>query len=163
MFLSGRRLVFDSPLTPDQATERLRQQVTPPAWKLVEDRPQLFEGTFENGRFQMVRLVRGRNSFRPVIEGTLQPGNRGTRIDVRMKLHPLVVVFCGVFLAFGAMVAAVAIPEWLAASTTPAPVWLFLGLAAAVAAAFLAAPGIEARTATRMLQDLFEAEPSAGR
>jgi hypothetical protein len=82
VFLRGRELVFESPVAPDDLTGRLRRELAPPVWRLVEDRPQLFVGTFENDRFHMARLVRGRNSFRPMIEGVLRPSGGGTRIEV---------------------------------------------------------------------------------
>jgi hypothetical protein len=161
LILTGRRLTLDSPLPLDEVTQRLRREVAPPVvWKLVEDRTQLFEGTFENGRFSMVRLVRGRNSFRPLIEGTLQPGGRGTRIDVRLKLNPLVVIICVAILAVGTMVGAVAIPALVSNTDSPAPLLVFVGGAAALGAVFFIAPGVEARAAARLLQDLFEAEPT---
>src|SRR5262245_66331008 len=64
-----------------------------------DTRTQLFEGTFANGRFEMSRLVKGRDSFRPMLYGQLLPTSGGTRIEIRMRLHILVLAL-GFVLAY---------------------------------------------------------------
>jgi hypothetical protein len=74
-------------------------------------------------------------------------------------MHPLVVLFCCAFAAVGALVAVTAIAEWWATGATAPHLLPFLALTAAFLGASLLAPGAEVRKATRMLRDLFEAEP----
>ena len=155
----GRRLVFQSPLAAADLVARLQREVAPPRLFSTNKGSQLFEGTVADGRFQMMRSVRGRNSFRPVISGAVSPAAEGTRVDVRLQLHPVVMGLCAVFLLVGAMVAAITIPEYLATGWSPGLVFVLpLG---AVLTAFAISAVMEARKATGMLAALFEAEPAA--
>jgi hypothetical protein len=119
-----------------------------------------FEGTVADGRFRMMRPVRGRRSFRPVISGAVTSAARGACVDVRLQLHPMVMELCGVVLLVAKLAAAIAIPECLATGESPGMV-LVLALAA-MFTVFAVAGAVEARKATRMLAVLFEAEPRAG-
>ena len=155
----GRRLVFQSRLTRDDLMTRLERQVAPP-WLFARDKgAHLFDGSVADGRFQMMRSERGRNSFRPVISGAVTSGAHGARVDVRLQLHPVVMGICAFVLLVGAMAGAIAIPEYVATGASPGMVFV-LGLAA-VLTAFAIAAVMEARKATRMLAALFEAEPEA--
>jgi hypothetical protein len=153
----GRRLTFHTPLTPGDLTTRLEREVAQPRLLSSARGTQLFEGSVADGRFRMMRSVRGRNSFRPVISGAVSSGERGTRVDVRLQLHPVVMVFCGAVLLVGAMIGSIAIPEYLATGASPALIFM-LGLAAVVTA-FAIAAALEARKATLMLAALFGVEP----
>lgn len=157
----GRRLVFESPLAPEDLVTRLAQQVAAPRLFSREKGPQLFEGTIAEGRFRIMRSVRGRNSFRPVISGAVTAGGGGARVDVRLRLHPIVLGLCAILLLVNAMAVAIAIPEYLATGTSQGMVLMF-GLAA-VFTAFAMAAVMEARKATRMLAALFQARPEPPR
>lgn len=67
LFFPGRNVAFESALALEEVTHRLEQEITAPASPLFDRRPQLFQGSFVEGRFQMMRMVKGRNSFNPVI------------------------------------------------------------------------------------------------
>ena len=163
LLFSGRRLVFESALSLEEVTQRLQREVAPPKWQLIETRPHLFEGTFSDGRFSMARKVGGRNSFRPMIEGQLSRGPRGARVDVQLKLHPAIVIFCAVLFSIGALVVAgIAASGFSMADVTPQHLPPMV-VVPVVFIAFLFAPGVEARKATRLLAALFEAEPSRSR
>jgi hypothetical protein len=153
----GRRLVFESALTREDLMTRLQQQVASPRLFSSEKGPQLFEGTVAEGRFRLMRSVRGRNSFRPVISGTVSSASPGARVDVRLGLHPAVIGVCAILLLVGAMAAAITIPEYMATGASPG--MIFVLALAAVFIAFAIAAAVEARKATRMLAALFEAEP----
>ena len=157
----GRRLVFDSPLTREDLVTRLERQVAPPRLGTRDRGPQLFDGSVADGRFQMMRSVHGRNSFRPVISGAVTSRGHGARVDLRLQLHPVVMGICAFVLLVGAMAGALAIPEYVATGASPGMVFV-LGVAA-VLTAFAIAAVMEARKATRMLAALFEAEPEASR
>lgn len=156
----GRRLVFQSTLTREDLMTRLEQQVAPPRLLSSQKGPHPFEGTVANGGFRMMRSVRGRNSFRPVISGSMASAAHGTRVDARLQLHPIVLALCAIVLLVGAMVASIAIPEYVATGSSPGIV--FVLALAAVFTAFAIAAAVEARKATRMLATLFVAEPLRG-
>jgi len=124
LLFRGRTLVFESSLSREEVTKRLQREIAPATSQWYENRPQLFEGTLSDGRFRMVRLVRGRNSFRPVVEGELVATPRGVRIDARLTLHPVVVGLCAILFALGGLVAMVAVSEFL--STREASPQLFV-------------------------------------
>ena len=152
----GRQLVLDSPLAVDEVTRRLQREIASPEWRLWENRPQMFQGTFENGRFGMMRLVRGRNSFRPVMTGLVSQGQTGTRLVVRLQLHPLV-LGAGVFFALIAgTIASIAAPAIPVIGGSPLLVRLLA--MAAVMFIFAAVGSVEGRTATRLLSNLVEAQ-----
>lgn len=157
--IRGRYLVFESALSGDEVTARLRREIAAPGYHVFENRTNLFEGTFTDDRFRMVRLVRGRNSLRPVITGGVSSGTRGARIDVQLQLHPAVVVLCGILLLAGGAVASIAVPEFLRSGEPSVQLGFVVGMALIFLVFALAAVG-EARRATRMLAGLFGTEPT---
>jgi hypothetical protein len=66
-------------------------------WSARDDKT--FKGTIDASSFRIMRRIRYRNSFQPVIRGTITELRPGSRIDVRMTLHPFVAVFAIVWLA----------------------------------------------------------------
>lgn len=69
------------------------------------DSGSVFVGSHDDESFKVVRVIRYRNSFLPVIRGRLVRGDSGTDVRLVMLLHPLVAAFmllwCG-GLMFGA-------------------------------------------------------------
>lgn len=155
----GRRVVFASALDPAEATARLAREVAAPAWRLRDERTELFEGTLDDGRFRVVRLVHGRNSFRPLIDGTLVPAPGGSRIEVVMRMHPLVLGLLAVLLGTACLVAIVAATELLAAGRAPLAL-LVLVAPPLVALGALALTAAEARKAVELLARVFDAKAS---
>jgi hypothetical protein len=158
----GRALVFESRLSADEITKRLQREVAPATWQRYETRRQLFLGTFADGRFRMMRLVRGKNSFRPLIEGHLSPASTGVRIDVRLKLHPVVLIFCSALFLVGVFTASIALPEAFASGASVQAFVIVLAVALAVLGT-LAIVRFEANEATRLLAGLFEAQAGSSR
>jgi hypothetical protein len=142
LFYRGRSMVLDSPLAMEELTRRLERA---------------FDETVADGRFRMMRRVRGRNSFRSVVDGQILPGPGGSRLHVRLRLHPLIVAFGAMFALIAGTLAAVAAPELPVVGDWP---FLVRVLAmAAVAFVFALLGRIEARTSTRLLANLAEAKP----
>jgi hypothetical protein len=106
----------------------------------------------------MLRLVRGRNSLRPVIDGRLLPGRNGVRIEVQLKLHALVVVLCALLVLVGGSVTVLVASELVAIREAP-QVWFVIWMGV-VSCVFLVVTVLEARKATRLLSELFKAEPA---
>ena len=142
----GRSIVLDSPYGVEELTRRLEQA---------------FDGTVADGRFRLMRRVRGRNSFRPVVDGRILPGSGGSRLNVRLRLHPLILGFGAVFAVIAGTVAAVASPEIPPLGGSP----LLARVLAMAAVAFLFAllAGIEARASTRLLANVVNARPTPRR
>ena len=157
--LHGRTLVFETHLSTDEITARLQREVAPATWRLYENRRQLFVGTFADGRFRMMRLVRGKNSFRPLIEGRLSPSSTGARIDVRLKLHPLVLIVCAFLLIVGGLITLVSLSEVLAGGESGHTFVTAVAFTLLVLI-FIAIMRAEASKATQLLADLFEAKAS---
>lgn len=159
LLFRGRRVVFDSPHGVIEAQARLAREVAAPEWRLRWDqRTQLFVGTVADGRFEVARRVQGRNSFRPMIEGQLSPSPGGSRIEVRMRMAPAVLVLLVILLGAGALVASVAASE-LAARNEAVTAALVILAVPALAFGVLALAASEARRATRLLAGVFEAAP----
>ena len=142
LFYPGRKMVLDSPLGVEELTRRLQLE---------------FDGTFADGRFSMMRRVRGRNSFRSLIDGQVLPGSGGSRLSVRLRLHPLVLVMGAVFALIGGTVAAIAAPDIPVIGGSPLLVRVLAMAAVAFIFAFLGS--IEARTSTRLLASAAAAKP----
>ena len=156
LLFGGRNLTFESRLTLEEATRRLQNEIAAPGWGMSENRQQSFIGTFANGRFHMVRLVRGRNSFRPMIIGQLSPVMNGCRVNVRLKLSAVAIVACVLFATIGVTMMSVALPR--AAATYDLVFFALLGALMLVVAVVI--PIAEARKAARILSTLFQSEPS---
>ena len=110
-----------------------------------------------SGRFRMMRLVKGRNSFRPVIDGVVCQGAHGARIDSRLRMHPLVLVFCLALTLIGGTIAALAAPEL--PIVTDSPLAARLIAMALMILLFGVAVSFEARKAIRLLSEVFAAPP----
>jgi hypothetical protein len=138
----GRSIVFDSPLGVEAVSRRL---------ELV------FDGAVADGRLRLMRRVRGRNSFRTLVDGRILPRSGGSRLDVRLRLHPLILAIGAVFALIAGTVAAVASPEIPVVGGSP----LLVRLLAMAAVGFVMAVlgSIEARTSTRLLTNVTEATP----
>jgi len=155
----GRQLTFNSPLSLEEATTRLQRELTPPTvapwrqsmeYRIFEKRPQSFIGTLSDSRFHMVRLLRGRGSIRPWIDGTLSRAGNGCRVDVRVKMSTLGIIACVPVMVLGTLILAFA---------SFFVVFMLPGLLMVLAPIVVAS--LEAGKATRMLAALFESEAKA--
>jgi hypothetical protein len=157
LFFGGRRLVFESPLTLEDATKRLQNEIAAPKWRVYENRRQSFIGTFADGRFQAIRLVGGKNSFRPMIDGRLSASANGCRVDVRLKMPAVAVVACVLFVTVGVTIMSVALSR---AAATGNPLARYFALLGSLMFGMpLVLPTVEARKAARILATIFQSEP----
>ena|SRR5690242_3713872 len=67
----------------------------------------LFVGSVQQLSFSIQRYIVGRNSFLPMIRGRLTPIATGTRVTVRMFIHPASAVFMAFWLVFSGRAALV--------------------------------------------------------
>jgi len=157
VIFGGRHIVFESPLSLEEATTRLEREITPPTvrseWRrpmerrMFEKRPQSFIGTFADDRFHVVRLTRGRSSIRPWVDGTLSRSTRGCRVAVQLKMPTVALVAWTPFILLG-----------VAAIFFVGGVFALWGLLVILAPGFVS--NMEAQKAERLLANLFQSEPS---
>ena len=140
LFYPGRPLVLDSPLGVEELTRRLELA---------------FDGTFADGRVRMMRRVRGRNSFRAVVDGQILPRSGGSQLNVRLRLHPLILAIGVMFALVAGTVAAIASPEIPVVGGSPLLVRVLA--MAGVALVFALLGSVDARTSTRLLSNVAEA------
>jgi hypothetical protein len=119
--LPSERFVLDAPAAPDDVRDRLLNAVAPRR-RLSIRKPQLpFTGTVEADSFEVRPVLRYRNSFAPIARGSFASGLTGTRIEVRMRMHPAVAIFMAVWLSGAAAFFVVAL---IVAFRDPSRAWL---------------------------------------
>jgi hypothetical protein len=93
------RFTVDSPLPPRAALERLAREVGSGGnWFGFGGDGKPFRGNVERDGFQVTRVIGYRNSFLPVVSGTVEPRGSGSRVRVEMRLHGFVMAFLPLFL-----------------------------------------------------------------
>ncbi|MGB3078743.1 MAG: hypothetical protein WBB31_06670 [Saprospiraceae bacterium] len=53
----------------------------------------LYEGHITDQNFSIRRIIKYRNSFLPRIKGEIIPESSGTRINIRLRLHIVIIIF----------------------------------------------------------------------
>jgi hypothetical protein len=107
--LPFEKLELVSALRPDEAIAKLAESVEPKKWFRWFGRSRCpFEGQIVGSTFDINRIIGYRNSFLPMIRGTVSPHPAGSQIGIRMALHPSVLVFACVWVGI-AILASVAI------------------------------------------------------
>lgn len=92
------RFVIRSPLSAADATAALQAVVEPKKLRVFDKREKAFEGTIEEGNFDIRRLIGYRNSFLPMIRGKVEAVPGGCTVRVTMRLMIAVMVFCAFWL-----------------------------------------------------------------
>lgn len=96
----SRRIVFLSPLSPDEAAKALESAIeNRKDWKkkALSTGSGRFSGEIIDLKFTIKREISYRNSFLPNISGTIAPGDTGSRIEVTMGIHPAAGAFIAVW------------------------------------------------------------------
>lgn len=145
------RFTIMSPLLPEEAASRLQAATGPRRTSMFERSEKPLTGRVTGHAFEVMRTTHGRNSFRPVIRGTIEPDASGTRIRGTMRLHEAVLVVMGLVLV---------VPGWiflggLAGGFNSSALLLPAGLAFLIA---MAGSGFaaESRRSRAILIDVFE-------
>ncbi|MBE2200568.1 MAG: hypothetical protein IAE79_18285 [Anaerolinea sp.] len=93
------RFALKTYLSAPEAEQRLAQRVRPRRWRQLRffwskpDPAYPFEGSVENGRFNINRIINYRNSFLPIIVGQFHEDLGFTRIEISMRMHYAVQAF----------------------------------------------------------------------
>ena len=154
-------LVIDSPLTAEQAVERLRAATGAPRWVRFRTPSTPFEGEVAGHEIRIRRAINYSNAWRPRLRGHVQPRAEGCRLTVAMSLPMPVAVFMLVWLGG---VAAFLVPSLLLLlAGDPGPfafTAMMLLLGGGIA---FAAYAFEANAARARLTALLDARRPAGR
>jgi hypothetical protein len=97
-----RRFEFLTAFSPAHAAKILDEIVEPPRrWGLrTSAKRGFFEGKVAGSRFRINRVIRHRESFRPIIDGRFQRHGRGTAVVLTMRLPWIVIALWFGILAF---------------------------------------------------------------
>jgi FtsH-binding integral membrane protein len=100
--LPAERFVIDAPAAPDEVRERLSSAVVRSRKASVRTPEAPFTGTMDANSFELRPVLGYRNSFVPTARGSFASGVAGTRIDVRLRMLPGVVLFMALWLSLSA-------------------------------------------------------------
>lgn len=94
-FVPYEHFTIDTPLPFNEAVDRIARLVEPRQffrWPFSRNHKE-FEGTVTAQDFKISRIIHYRNSFLPIIRGQFVKTPLGTRLTIKMTLHPLVIAF----------------------------------------------------------------------
>lgn len=94
-----RTFTIETRLTPAEVHARLSGAVEPAPTFGVRSQGKPFIGTVNGASFDVMRNVRGRNSFRPRVRGTITSAGQGSKLTGSMRVHEIVMAFIGLFVA----------------------------------------------------------------
>jgi hypothetical protein len=155
------RLIIPTTLTFSEVLERLNEVVEPPKIfriTLFKRPAKPYEGTISGNTFKISRIIRGRNSFLPVIEGAIYPESFGCSIEIKMSLHKIVIVFMIYWLSIIGSVGMFALFAWFV-DRSVGPIFLpLLGMFIFGWLLCLIPFKIEAKATTKFLLTLFAQE-----
>lgn len=88
-------------LSPGEIVEALRPKIEPTKLIRFSRDHAPYQGELTSDGFRMTRVIHYRNSFLPIITGAFVPTPSGTKVEVHLGLHSLVIAFmcfwfCGV-------------------------------------------------------------------
>lgn len=89
--------IINTVLSRIEVINRLKLKIDPPTrfilWFSDKKSEKDYQGRFSANGFEIVRIIKYRNSFLPIITGTFMNGSPGTQIHVKMQLALFVKVF----------------------------------------------------------------------
>lgn len=97
-YLPFENITYQTKLTPAEILSRLDAIIEPRKafrsaiiFRSKNHKP--YEGSISGNSFHITRIIRYRNSFLPEIKGQVETYLGKTRVIVKMRLHPLVLIF----------------------------------------------------------------------
>ena len=163
ILLPYQRLVFESQFSKEEIIRRLIAEVASRriSFGIFESRREKFEGEVSENGFKISRIIRYRNSFRPVIEGEFSPLVKGVRIDVRLRLHTMVMIFSLLWLGFGLVAAGAVIFQIISTGGFASGMFIPFGMLLFYFLLMTLAFGVEANKAGKLLSEIFAAEAAS--
>ena len=152
-FVPYEHFTIDTSLPFDEAVDRIAQRVEPKRFfrNPFSREHKEFEGSVTPQDFKISRIIHYRNSFLPIINGQFVKTPLGTRLIVRMTLHPFVIAFLILWLGLLGLTSVMALLK--SEGKAAAPFML-----AMLALAYLLTTGVfkwEARKARNRFMQLF--------
>ena len=100
------QFTIDSSMNPADVSRKLSEYVMPLKMQFTvfyKEYEKPFSGSYSEKEFELIKNIRYRNSFNPVIYGSISPYGSGSRIDVRLELHRIVkvIILPHIFMIFG--------------------------------------------------------------
>ena len=151
---------YTSNMTPVELAERMVQFVEPRRFWTRSlfrgERSKTFEGEVSATDFNIRPIISYRNSFIPIIKGTVSSTQNGSKIKIEMNLHPFVKYFVTMWLGmvgmgfFALCISMVESSSFSPLFLTPVGMWLF--------GYFLAKKGFdyESKPALQALERIFK-------
>jgi len=99
-YLPYERIIYKTNLSEQEVLTRLSGFVEPKKYGLGRNPMMDYEGSINNNRFEISKVIQYRNSFLPQINGRIQNDNDGTQIQVTLSLHAFVSFFLIVWCSF---------------------------------------------------------------
>ena len=163
LLLPYQRLVFESKFSKEEILRRLIPEVASRqiSFGLFENRREKFEGEVSENGFKISRIIRYRNSFRPIIEGEFFPLVRGVRIEMRLRLQMLVMIFSIVWVSFVAAGAGTVIFQIISRGEFAVGMFIPFGMLLFYFLLMTIAFGVEANKASKLLSEIFDADAAS--
>lgn len=99
-YLPYEDITYKTNLSEQEVLTRLSGFVEPKKFGLGRNYIKEYEGSIDNNSFEISRVIQYRNSFLPQINGRIQNGNDGVKIQLTMSLHAFVSFFLIVWCSF---------------------------------------------------------------
>ena len=111
-------LTITTSLTFSEVLHRLDEVVIPPKFFRITlpfgaPPAKPYEGTISGNTFKISRIITGRNSFLPIIEGDIHSQPFGCSIKIRLTLHKIVLAFMILWLWTTGSIGMFALFAWL--------------------------------------------------
>ncbi len=100
----GKRIELKSLLNKKEVMTRLQDNHCNPKWYERPDFNHAFVGEVKEDRFRLTRLKHIKSSLAPLLSGQVFEAAEGSRIELKIRLHPLILVI--LMLILGGMLAA---------------------------------------------------------
>jgi len=156
-FWPSDRFEIETTMSPEAIVTALNSKIEPKKlFRLSLDHAP-FQGDISRDGFRITRIVHYRNSFLPVVTGKFLAGDSGTKVAIRLGLHPVVTAFMCVWfgiVGLAVVVALAGLPSGLA-PTSPVPL-IPLGMLVLGWALVSGGFWFEAKKQKRMLIEMFK-------
>jgi hypothetical protein len=111
-FIPFQKLTVTSPLSPEEVLSRLAGALEPMMktgrrW-IFDPNAKPYEGEILGREFRIRRVIGYRNSFLPVITGTVEPAEQGSVISIKLRLRRVTAVFACLWIGLAAFFGAAA-------------------------------------------------------
>lgn len=99
----AQSFTISTPLSSNEIKNEFGKFVEPKKYWRFFGGEKYFEGMITDNGFKVSRNISYRNSFLPMIYGTIKEGINGSTLTIKMSLHPFVLVFMIVWMSFAAI------------------------------------------------------------